>query len=99
MDIAESLSEAVRLPIGETTMKISIHDDNGGALVFSETIPSQFTTRSKHYGTKHILFCEEIVRRSIKLLKDNTVKKLGDLFAKGLTCTNFEYLQNNLMGW
>ena len=31
-----------------TTMKVSIHEDNADALVLAQTIPPQFTPRSKY---------------------------------------------------
>ena len=40
MDIAESLSEEVGLPMGETKMKISIDEDNYGILILEEKLPS-----------------------------------------------------------
>ena len=42
-----------------TTMKVSIHEDNAGALILAETIPPQFTPRSKNYSIKTVWFREE----------------------------------------
>eukprot|EP00804_Cyclotella_cryptica_P015702 CCRYP_018922-RA/>CCRYP_018922-RA protein AED:0.46 eAED:0.46 QI:0/-1/0/1/-1/0/1/0/76 len=76
-------------------MNVSIHEDNAGALVLAETLPPQFTPRSKHYA----IICEQIVKRKIKLVKIDTVEQLGDLFTKGLTRVTFEYLRRKLLGW
>jgi hypothetical protein len=65
----------------------------------AETLPPQFTPRSKHYAIKTIWFREQIVQRKIKLLKIDTVEQLGDLFTKGLPRATFEYLRRKLMGW
>ena len=59
----------------------------------------QFTPQSKHYANKTKWFCEEIVKRGIKLCKINTVDQLGDIFTKGLIRVTFGYLRKKLMGW
>ena len=87
------------MPVSAATMNVSIHEDNAGALVLAETLPPQFTPRSTHYAIKMIWFCEQIVKRKIKLVKIDTVEQLGDLFTKGLTRVTFEYLRRKLLGW
>ena len=73
-------------------MRVSDHEDNSGALVLAETLPPQFTPRSKYYATKTIQFWEEIHKWGIKLLKIETSEQLGDMFTKGLALPTFEYL-------
>jgi len=80
-----------------TTMKVSIHEDNTGALVLAQTIPPQFTPRSKYYAIKTVWFCEEIQKRGIKLLKVASVEPLGDIFTKGLPRATLEYLCLKIM--
>ncbi len=80
-------------------MKVSVHEDNSGALVLAETLPPQFTPRSKYYTTKTIWFHEEIHKRGIKLLKIDTSEQLGDIFTKGLAQPTFEYLRSKIIGW
>jgi hypothetical protein len=80
-------------------MNVSIHENNAAALVLAETLPPQFTPRSKHYATKTIWFCEQIVLRGITPFKIETVEQLGYIFTKRLPRANFEYLRNKLMGW
>ena len=99
MDGVSIMGKAIGLPVGNTTIQVSIHEDNAGALVLAETLPPQFTSRSKHYHTKTIWFREEIVKRGIKLLKISTTEQLGDLFTKGLPKPGFEHLRKKLMGW
>ncbi len=65
MDMVSSVTKSVQLPIGETTMNVSIHEDNSGALVLAKTLPPQFTPRSKYYAIKTIWFCEEIFKRDV----------------------------------
>ena len=94
-----SLDKAIGLSIGVATMNVSIHEDNVGALILAKTLPPQFTPRSKYYAAKTIWFREEIFKRGIKLLKIDTLKKLGDIFMKGLPRATFEYLRKRIMGW
>jgi hypothetical protein len=72
MGRVQSLADAVGIPAGDVNMRVSLHEDNSGALVLAETLPPQFTPRSKYYSTKTIWFCEEIHQRGIKLLKIDT---------------------------
>ncbi|EJK57953.1 hypothetical protein THAOC_21961 [Thalassiosira oceanica] len=58
--------------------------------VLAETIPPQYTPRSKHYHTKTIWFREEIQKRSIKLLKIATQEQLGDMFTTSSRTRSFE---------
>jgi hypothetical protein len=99
MDIVQALGTAVGLLIRVPTMKVSVHEDNAGALILAQTLPPQFTPRSKYYASETIWFCEEINKCGIKLLKIATVEQLGDFFTKGLTRLIFEYLQKKIMCW
>ena len=86
MDLVTDLGKALGLPTEDlVTMHVSIHEDNAGALVLAETIPPEFTPRSKYYAIKTVWFREEIICQGIKLLKIDTVKQLGDIFTKGIT--------------
>jgi hypothetical protein len=86
------LAVAVGIPAGDVNMRVSVHEDNSGALVLAETLPPQFRPRSKYYTTKTIWFCEEINKHGIKLLKIETSEQLGDMFTKSLAKPMFEYL-------
>jgi hypothetical protein len=92
MDMVQSLAVAVGIPAGDVKMRVSVHEDNLGALVLAETLPPQFTPHSKYYATKTIWFHEEINKHGIKLLKIDTSEQLGDMFTKGLAKPTFEYL-------
>ncbi len=85
VDMVSSVTKSVKLPIGKTTMNVSIHEDNLRALVLAKTLPPQFTPRSKYYAIKTIWFHEEIFKRDVQLHMFDTVKQLGDIFTKGLT--------------
>jgi hypothetical protein len=99
IDMVESVTCSVNLPIGEARMQLSVHEDNLGALVLAKTLPPQFTPRSKYYASKMIWFRKEIHKRCIKLLKINSVEQLGDIFTEGLVQVTFEYLCKKLISW
>ena len=82
MNMVQSLAVSVGIPDEDVSMRVSVHEDNLGALVLAETLPPQFTPLSKYYATKTIWFWEEIHRRGIKLLMIETSEKLGDMFTK-----------------
>jgi hypothetical protein len=44
IDIVQSLADAVGIPAGDVNMRVSVHEDNSGALVLTETLPLQFTS-------------------------------------------------------
>ena len=61
VDLVSKLGTVAGLPTeGLASMHVSIHEDNAGALVLAETIPPQFTPRSKWYALKTVWFREEI---------------------------------------
>jgi hypothetical protein len=99
VDMVQSLAVAVSIPAGDVNMKVSVHEDNSGALVLAEMLPPQFTPRSKYYAIKTIWFREEIHKRGINLLKIDTTEQLGDIFTKGLSQPTFEYLRSKITGW
>ena len=61
MDTVESMSSVVGVSSPQTSTHVSIHEDNAGALIMAETLPPQFTPRSKFYAIKTIWFREQIV--------------------------------------
>ena len=99
IDMVQSLAVAEGRQTGVVNMKVSVNEDNLGALVLAETLPPQFTPRSKYYATKTIWFREEINKRGIKLLKFDTTEQFGDIFTKGLSQPTFENLRSKIIGW
>jgi hypothetical protein len=95
MDIVQSLADAVGIPAGDVNMRVSVHDDNLGAM----SRPTPFTLRNKYCATKTVWFCEEIHKQGIKLLKIDTTEQLGDIFTKGLSQPRFEYLRSKIIDW
>jgi hypothetical protein len=94
IDIVKELGVVVGMETDKlVSMHVSIHEDNAGALVLAETIPPQFTPRSKYYAIKTVWFREEIQKCGMKLLKIDTIEQLGDIFTKGLARAPFEYLR------
>ncbi len=49
MDGVSIMGKAIGLPVGNTTIQVSIHEDSAGALVLAKTLLSRFTSQSKHY--------------------------------------------------
>jgi hypothetical protein len=55
MDIVSEVGKVVGLETEDLVlMHVSVHEDNAGALVWAETIPPQFTPRSKYYAIKTV---------------------------------------------
>jgi hypothetical protein len=65
-----------------STMHVTVHKDNSGALILATTPPPQFSPCSKHYAIKTIWFCEKIIDKKIKVAPINTHFQLGDIFSK-----------------
>ena len=84
VNIDKYFSGAVGMTIGDTTMNVSMHEDNTGALVFVDTLPPQFTNQSKYYNSKTIWFQEKINKHKIRLVKIDTLEQLTDIFKKGI---------------
>ncbi len=102
--MVKSLSQVYGLEEKAAEMKVSIHEDNAGALLLAQTLPlpPQFTPRSKSkwHHIETVWFREEIVKRGIKLMKICTTDQLGDIFTKGLSKDVFQTLRRTkLMGW
>ena len=76
MDIVAEIGEVVGMETKElVSMHVSIHEDNAGALVLAETIPPQFTPRSKYFAIETVWFREEIQKQGVRLLKIETVQQ------------------------
>ena len=56
MDMVQLLDFTLGIPAGDVNMRVSVHEDNSGALVLAETLPPQFRPHSKYYATKTIWF-------------------------------------------
>ncbi len=53
IQMVEFLGCAIGLPVDCTLMHVCIHEDNAGALILADTLPPQYTPRSKHYHINH----------------------------------------------
>ena len=71
-------------------IKLSVYEDNAGALILARTLTPKFTPHCKYYATKPILFCENINERKIALLRVTTAEQLGDLLTKGIPRETFK---------
>ena len=97
--MTKTLGKPVVNPIGETTINLSIHEYNSGALILANTLQPHFTPQSNNVAAKTIWFCNEILKSRINLFNIDTVEKLGEISAKGLTRVNSDHLRKKLMGW
>ena len=80
-------------------MKITLHEDNSGALILANTIPPEFTPRSKFYALKTIWFREQLVELGIKVVKVDTKNQWGDICTKMPPVVVYEFLRKLIMGW
>ena len=100
MDMVSEIGQVVGLPTNDKTkMHVSVREDNTGALILAQTLPLKLTPRSKCYAIKTVWFREESNKRGVKLLKIESAEQLGDIFTKGLSRLQFEYLRKEVMGW
>ncbi len=56
MEGVSIMGKAIGLLVVNTTIQVSVHEDNAGAFVLAETVLSQFICQSKHYQTKTFWF-------------------------------------------
>jgi hypothetical protein len=92
-DIVKEVGKVVGMKTDDlSSVHVSVHEDNAGALVLAETIPPESTPRSKYYAIKTVWFREEIQKRGVKLFNIDTVEQSGDIFTKALPRATFEYL-------
>ena len=98
INITPSLGNSVGLLAGVPSIKVSVQEDNDGALILARTLPPKYRPCSKYYATKKIWFREYTNKRKIALLKIARIEQLGDLFTRGISRAKFEYLRNKIMG-
>jgi hypothetical protein len=100
IEMVKELSGAAGLPLGgPPQMKITLHEDNSGALILAKTIPPEFTPRSKFYALKTIWFREQIAILGIEVIKVDTKLQWGDICTKMPPVVIFEFLRKLIMGW
>ncbi len=99
MDLAKFFATYYELEPVETKINVTVHEDNSGALILANTLPPEYTPRSKFYHIETIWFREQIVLRGIEVVKVDTHEQLGDIFTKDLSKVVFEYLRLKLCGW
>jgi len=77
IDMVQSLAVAEGRQTGVVNIKVSVNEDNLGALVLAETLPPQFMPRSKYYATKTIWFLEEITNGESSFLRLILLNSVG----------------------
>ena len=100
MTLVEAIAGSIGLKLDSSPkMHVTIHEDNSGALILANTLPPQFTPRSKHYAIKTIWFREKIVEHGIKVVAIDTKLQRGDIFTKMPPKEVFEFLRKLNQGW
>jgi hypothetical protein len=82
-----------------STMHVTIHKDNSGALILATMLSPQFTPHSKQYAITTIWFREKIIEKKIKVAPIKTRLQKGDIFTKMPSQVIFEFLWNLLQEW
>ena len=81
-----------------THFKVTVWEDNTGALTLANLDPGQNTPRSKFYDSKVHWFRSHLTKE-ITVEKVDTEEQLADIFTKPLSREVFERLRKKLMGW
>jgi hypothetical protein len=98
--LVELVASAVGLPSQDTVqMKITVWEDNSGALTLANLEPGRMTPRSKHYGVKYHWFRSHLKPNNIQVRKIDTLEQQADIFTKGLRTQKFEENRKQLLGW
>ena len=102
LEVMKSVSEGFGLDKESITkFKVTIWEDNMGALTLAQHEPGQHTIRSKFYDVRVHWFREVLhapgSRMSVQ--KVDSEKQLADILTKPLKAAQFEYLRKELMGW
>jgi hypothetical protein len=82
-----------------STMHITLHKDNMGALILATMPPPQFTPHSKHYAVKINWWHEKIIVKKINVTPIETRLQKGDIFTKMPSQVILEFLWNLPQGW
>ena len=100
IQVVKVLGQAVGLPDGgPPTMRVTLHEDNTGALILAKTILPQFTPRSKFYALKTIWLRERIIASKVLVVHCPTHLMWADIATKMPPRTVFESLRKLIMGW
>jgi hypothetical protein len=98
--LVESVANAVQIPLEpKTEMKVTVWEDNTGALTLANLEPGRMTPRSKHYGVKYHWFREHLKPNNIEVLRIDTKEQRADMFTKALQTDKFVLNRKQLMGW
>ena len=98
--LVETVAQAVQIPLHPTTsMRVTVWEDNSGALILANLEPGRMTPRSKHYGVKYHWFREHLKPNNIEVLKIDTEDQQADILTKALRTHKFELNRHQLMGW
>jgi hypothetical protein len=85
----------------QTDFRVTVWEDNAGALALAKLDPGQHTARSKFFDNKTHWFRQHIKdsNGAITVEKIDTTEQLADLFTKPLPREPFQRLRKKMMGW
>ena len=87
--MVDNFGNLVGLSARGAIINVSMHKYNTGVLVLAESFRPKFAPRRNQYEKK---IREDIFKRVIKIVKIDTIQKLGSLFMKGFPKATFECL-------
>jgi Reverse transcriptase (RNA-dependent DNA polymerase) len=98
--LVQTVAKAVNIPLEpQILMRVTVWEDNTGALTLANLEPGRMTPRSKHYGVKYHWFREHLKPNGIQVLKIDTKNQQADMLTKALRTDKFELNRKQLMGW
>ena len=98
--LVQTVAKAVEIPLDpKILMRVTVWEDNTGALTLANLEPGRMTPRSKHYGVKYHWFREHLKPNNIQVLKIDTKDQQADMLTKALRTDKFELNRKQLMGW
>ena len=97
--VGEMVASVGFTQLKNSKMHVCINEDNAGAFILAQTLPTQLTPAIKHYVVKTHWFRERCIDLVIVIKKISTAEQLGDKCTKCLPVATFQYLRKNLMGW
>lgn len=98
--IVEHIDFQLQYSTGPTTsFKVTVWEDNVGALTLANLELGRITPRSKDYAIKYHWFRSHLVPNKITISKIATKMQKADILTKGLTKDNFVRIRKLFCGW
>jgi hypothetical protein len=100
MDICTAINNGLNVSSDKLlTFKVTVHEDNLGALTLANLEPGRHTPRSKFYALRLHWFRSWLKPRQIELIHCPTLDQKADFLTKALPAAHFENNRFLSMGW